>query len=234
MGENQSLDLIRQKNTQPPYQQDFLYLIDDIKNKMTNPVTLVEKVLISKLKIGDYPAFSSIFIAYYKDLVMFAVRFTHDLSNAEEIVQDTFVKLWEDHETVVINISLKSYLLKIVQNKCVDWLRHKKIKQTHSDFVMVSATPFNYDTDSYILHSELQEQIEIALGMLPEAISEVFRMNRYEGLKYHEIADILDVSVRTIEVRIGKALHMLRNHLKEHLIIIIGILNLLMSNIHSC
>jgi len=227
MGENQPIVLFTKKNSQPSYPQDFLHLIDNIKNKVSNPVTLLEKVLISKLKIGDYPAFSSIFIAYYKDLVMFAARFTHDLNNAEEIVQDTFVKLWEDHETVEINISLKSYLLKIVQNKCIDWSRHKKIKQIHSNFVMESTPPFNYDTDSYILHSELQEQIEIALARLPEDISEVFRMNRYAGLKYHEIANIMDVSERTIEVRIGKALHMLRNHLKEHFIIIIGILNML-------
>ena len=99
--------------------------------------------------------------------------------------------------------------------------------QTHNNFVKESSPQFKYDTDSYILYSELQEQIEAALEKLPEEISEVFRMNRNKGLKYHEIADILDVSVRTIEVRIGKALHMLRNHLKEYFVIITSLLNLL-------
>jgi len=192
------------------------------KIKVTNPVVLVEKVLISKLKDSDHSAFSYIFNAFYKDLVIFASRFTHDLNIAEEIVQDTFVKLWEEHESIKVTVSLKAYLLKIVQNKCIDWYRHKKIMQTHNNIVMENSPQLIYDTDSYILHSELQEQIEAVLGILPEEISEVFRMNRNKGLRYHEIADLLGVSVRTIEVRIGKALHMLRNHLKEYFIVIIG------------
>ena len=229
-----NLPLLRYKKKVPqsPYWQDFLPLVDNSKTKVANPVTLVEKVLISKLNVGDYAAFSSIFTAYYQDLVIFATRFTHDLNNAEEIVQDTFVRLWEEHESVKVTISLKSYLLKIVQNKCIDWYRHKKIMQTHNNFVMESSPQFEYDTDSYILYSELQEQIETALGMLPVAISEVFRMNRYKGLKYHEIADILDVSIRTIEVRIGKALHMLRNHLKEYFVFVTGFFSLLFSNMY--
>ncbi len=229
-----NLPLIRyeKKTPQSPDWHDFLPLSDKSKTKVANSLTLVEKALISRMKLGDKSSFSSIFDAYYQDLVMFAVRFTHDLNNAEEIVQDTFVRLWEEHESVNINISLKSYLLKIVQNKCIDWCRHNKITQMHVKFVLESLPLFEYDTDSYILHSELQEQIEIALGRLPEEISEAFRMNRYKGLKYYEIADILDVSVRTIEVRIGKALHMLRNHLKEYFIIVSGFFFLLFSNMH--
>jgi RNA polymerase sigma-70 factor (ECF subfamily) len=224
-----SLPLIINRKKTPPssYREDFLPLVNNSKTKVANHVTLVEKVLISKLKVADKSAFSTVFTAYYKDLVMFASRFTHDLNNAEEIVQDTFVRLWEEHESLKVSTSLKSYLLKMVQNKCIDWYRHKKIMQTHNDFVKEGSPQFDYDTDSYILHSEMQEQIEAALKMLPEAISEVFRMSRYKGLKYHEIADLLGVSVRTIEVRIGKALHMLRDHLKEYFFIIPGALIML-------
>lgn len=207
-------------------------MVNKSKAEVTNSVPLVEKVLISKLKVGDYSAFSDIFTAYYQDLVMFAARFTHDLNNAEEIVQDTFVRLWEEHKSIKINILLKSYLLKTVQNKCIDWYRHKKIMQTHNNFVMGCSPQFEYDTDSYILHSELQEQIEAALGKLPEEISEVFRMNRYKNLKYHEIAEIMGVSVRTIEVRIGKALHMLRDYLKEYFVFVTGFFSFLYSNMH--
>ena len=221
MGDNLTLILDRKKSPPPPDRQDFLTLVYKSKAKVANPVLLVEKVLITKLKAGDYPAFSNIFTAYYQDLVLFATRFTHDLNHAEEIVQDTFVRLWEEHESIKVTISLKSYLLKIVQNKCIDWYRHKKIMQTHNNSVMESPPQFIYDTDSYILYSELQEQIEAALDKLPEEISEVFRMNRFRGLKYHEIADLLGVSARTIEVRIGKALHMLRDHLKEYFPVIL-------------
>ena len=227
MKDSLPLLLDKKKNPQSPYWQDLLPLVDNCKPKLTNSVPFVEKVLISKLIVGDYEAFSSIFTAYYQDLVMFAIRFTHDLNNAEEIVQDTFMRLWEEHESVKVNISIKSYLLKIVQNKCIDWYRHKQIMQTHNNYILKNSPPFEYNTDSYILHSELQKQIEIALETLPVAISETFRMNRYKGLKYREIADILNVSVRTVEVRIGKALHMLRNHLKEYFVITIGLLILI-------
>ncbi len=195
----------------------LLSLVDDQEQMTKNQGTLVEKVLISKLKAGDQSAFSHIFSAYYKDLVLFAMRYTKDLSNAEEIVQDTFVRLWEDHETVNISHSLKSYLLKAIQNKFLDWCRHKKIRQTYYSFVMERALRFETDTDKYVLQSELQDQIDAVLSSLPEEISSPFRMNRYKGLKYSEIADLLGVSVRTIEVRIGKALHMLRSCLRDYI-----------------
>jgi RNA polymerase sigma-70 factor (ECF subfamily) len=230
MEDDLSLPYIKIKNLRSPYSQDYLTLIENRKTKVGKPATLVEKVLISKLKAGDHRAFSCIFTAYYQDLVMFAARFTHDQNNAEEIVQDTFVRLWEKHESVKITISLNSYLLKIVQNKCIDWYRHKRIMQTHNNVVMESSPQFECDTDSYILHSELQEQIEAALSKLPEEIAEAFRMNRNKGFKYHKIADIMGVSVRTVEVRIGKALHMLHNYLKEYFVFIItGSLSLYLS-----
>jgi RNA polymerase sigma-70 factor (ECF subfamily) len=186
-------------------------------------ISIVEKTLISKLKLGYYTAFSEIFNAYYPDLVIFATKFTHDLSDSEEIVQDTFVTLWEERGSVEIKKSLKSYLLKTVQNKCIDWYRHEKIKQGHRDFVRIEQSQYICDTDRYLLYSELNEQIETALNSLPEKISETFRMNRHQGLKYHEIASILGVSVRTIEVRVGKALHLLRTYLKDYFIVIFTI-----------
>lgn len=228
MIDNQILQLTQKKMSSSIRGQDFLPLFNNSKYKVSDPCTLVEKVLISKLKTGDYPAFSNIFLAYYKDLVIFASRFTHNPDDAEEIVQDTFVRLWEEHESVKVNISLKSYLLKMVQNKCIDWYRHKKIRHTYSISVMENSPQFEYNTDNYILHSELLEKLEIALGMLPADISEAYRMNRDKGLKYHEIADILDVSVRTVEVRIGKALHLLRAHMKEYFTVITATILLLL------
>jgi RNA polymerase sigma-70 factor (family 1) len=224
--------LLNKKKISPaPVRKDLLYLTDIKKAPVANPVNLIEKVLISKLKAGDATAFSAIFTAYYKDLVLFATRFSGDLNSAEEIVQDTFVKIWDEHETINITISLKSYLLKTVQNKCIDFYRHKKNIQAHNNFVLQNPPQFGYDTDSYILYSELQEQIETALKKLPDEISEAFMMNRYKGLKYHEIATIMGVSVRTVEVRIGRALNMLRTHLKGYLIILIGILSLILKGV---
>jgi RNA polymerase sigma-70 factor (ECF subfamily) len=176
---------------------------------------LFELLLIEKLKSGDPDSFSDIFSAYYKDLVFFAYSFTHELSSAEDIVQDTFVKLWEDHENLNVTVSLKSILLKTIQNKCIDWHRHKKIVNNHSTYIIDNSPLYEYDTDNYVLRSELEEGIEKAIVNLPEKFKEAFEMNRFEGLKYQEIAAKLNVSIRTVEVRISKALELLRKSLVD-------------------
>jgi RNA polymerase sigma-70 factor (ECF subfamily) len=178
---------------------------------------IFELLLIEKLKSGDPGSFSDIFSAYYKDLVYFAYSFTHELSSAEDIVQDTFIKLWEDHEKLIVTVSLKSILLKTIQNKCIDWHRHRKIVNNGSTYIIDNSPLYEYDTDNYVLRSELEEMIEKAVAILPEKFKEAFEMNRFEGLKYQEIATKLNVSVRTIEVRISKALELLRKSLIDFL-----------------
>lgn len=88
---------------------------------------------------------------------------------------------------------------------------------------------FNYldclDTENYVLYSELQDKLAVALEVIPDTYREAFQMNRFEGLKYKEIAEKLQVSERTVEVRISKAISMLRNHLKEYLLVILALLN---------
>jgi RNA polymerase sigma-70 factor (family 1) len=178
---------------------------------------IIEQFLIEKLKSGDPDSFSNVFSTYYKDLVFFAFSFTHELSCAEDIVQDTFVKLWEDHEKLNVTVSLKSILLKTIQNKCIDWHRHKKIVNNHSTYIINNSPLYEYDTDNYILRSEMEGRIEKVIANLPEKFKEAFEMNRFEGLKYQEIAAKLNVSVRTVEVRISKALAVLREALFDFL-----------------
>lgn len=178
---------------------------------------ILEQLLIKKLRSGDPEAFSDIFSTYYKDLVMFAYSFTKEFSNAEEIVQETFVKLWEDHDRLDVQVSLKSLLLKSVQNRFIDWHRHKKIVSNHSSYVLNNSPLFEYETDNYVLRSELEGRIEKAIANLPEKFKQAYEMNRYGGLKYQEIAEKLIVSVRTVEVRISKALELLRKDLKDFL-----------------
>lgn len=179
--------------------------------------SLVEKVLLLKLTNGDREAFSAIFTAYYRDLVMFASGFTHESVTAEEIVQETFIKLWEIRSNTNEIGSLRSYLLKAVQNRCIDWHRHEKIRQIHHDEVVNSSVLFEYNTDNYVLTSELEGEIKKAMLLIPPDYAEAFRMNRDEGFKYQEIAEKLNVSVRTVEVRISKALNLLRRQLRDYL-----------------
>jgi RNA polymerase sigma-70 factor (family 1) len=183
-----------------------------IKN---NPI--IEQLLVRRLKTGDKEAFSDIFSVYYKDLVLFAFSFTRDREDSEEIVQDVFVKLWEDHEKITIEGSIRSYLLKTIQNKCFDRHRHKQVRDQHGSYVIENSPLFDYDTENYILYSELELLLEKAISKLPENLKETFEMSRFEGIKYQDIANKLNVSVRTIEVRISKALELLRISLIDFL-----------------
>jgi RNA polymerase sigma-70 factor (ECF subfamily) len=211
-------DLIyKKKEAFPVHETKMLTLVSVKRYSMPSKNIILEKTLLSKLKSGDNHAFSTIFEAYYRDLVLFASRFTKSLDSSEEIVQDIFVKLWEDHAHIEINVSLKSFLLKSVQNKCIDLIRHKRIVNEHCHYIFENQVLSECNTDNYILYTDLQEKIEIALEKLPCELSDAFKMNRFKGLKYDEIAEILNVSVRTIEVRIGKALSALRIELKEYI-----------------
>ena len=180
---------------------------------MTKKSLIFEQLLIQKLKFGDTDAFSDIFSGYYKDLVFFAYSFTREQQVAEDMVQDTFVRLWEDREQINVTVSLKSILLKTIQNKCIDWHRHRKIVGNHSSYIIHHSPVYEYNTDSYLVRSEMEGVIEKALAQLPEKVREAYELHRFEGLKYKEIAARQDVSIRTVEVRISQALELLRTSL---------------------
>lgn len=183
-----------------------------------------EKLLVEKLKEGDKSAYSFLFTAYYSDLVMFATTFLKDIDSSEEIVQDVFLKLWEEREDIIITTTLKSFLLKLIQNRCLDLLRHLKVKSSHYESVLNSTILLECDTENYILRSEIENIVEKALDKISAEVSEPFRLNRYEGLKYREIAERMHVSDRTVEVRISKVLQILRIELKDYLITFLVVL----------
>jgi len=175
----------------------------------------LEQILIDKLSEGDQSAFSSIFEAYYKDLVVFAFTFTKDSDNAEDAVQEVFVRLWEKRRELKLHGSLKSYLLKSVQNHCLDEIRRRNVREHYAEDKKTQSLCIN-DTEDYILYADLQNHLNYLLAQMPDEVAETFRMNRFDGLNYHEIAQQLNVSVRTVESRISKALRILHQALKNN------------------
>lgn len=184
---------------------------------MTKQNFIYEKLLVEKLKTGDPDAFTEIFKVYYRDLVIFADSFTHDFATAEEIVQETFIKLWEDRENLNVKVSLKSFLLKTVQNKCINRHRHLRVINNYNSYIVNATPPFEYDTDNYILLSEMESTLKKALSQLPEKLREAYELHRSEGLKYPEIAVLLNISVKAVEARISKALGLLRKKMTDFL-----------------
>jgi len=176
-----------------------------------------DKILIDKLKNDDQVSFSIIFSSYYSDLVHFAFHYIHDLSASEEVVQEVFLKIWENRHFLDIGSSLKSYLLKSVQNRCIDYIRHNNIRQRYNSSVLDNHFDSVRDTEEYILHSELDEKFKEALRKIPSEIAEPFTMSRLQGMNYEGIAQKLGVSIRTVEVRIAKALSLLKKELRDYL-----------------
>ena len=171
--------------------------------------------LFEKIKKGDEKAFETLFHKYYGHLCLYATKIIKDDPAAEEIVQDFFVKIWEKREHLNIETSTKNYLFRSVKNLCINYIQHNKTKIRYAQKV-ISETENNYaDNDSYP-EIELSQIIEESINSLPEKRKEIFRLSRQEGLKYHEIADKLNISIKTVETQITLALKTLRDKLKNY------------------
>lgn len=177
------------------------------------------------LKEGDETAFEMIFKTYYEPLCNYAFTFILDRDEAEEIVQATFLNVWEKKETIAIETSLKAYLYRAIRNSCLNAIKHTNIKRKHAAETVFVSDKSHEAVSQSVISSELDQKIGDALMVLPEQCRLVFRMSRFEDLKYAEIAEQLNISIKTVENQIGKALKIMREELKEYLPILIILMN---------
>lgn len=167
---------------------------------------------------GDERVFEQFFRKYYQSLCNYACTFVKDMDEAEEAVQAVFHHFWEKREMLEISVSLKSYLYKSVYNNCLNRIKHEKIKleYQHYNAERIDRNP-SFASDLADA-SELESRIGQAIESLPEQCRLVFKLSRFEELKYAEIADQLGISVKTVENQIGKALRILREKLADYLV----------------
>jgi RNA polymerase sigma-70 factor (ECF subfamily) len=174
-----------------------------------------EEVIVNRLINKDKRAFELVFNQYYSIMVLYASRFMDTKEEAEEIVQDVFVKFWEKCDSLSEDSSIKSYLYRSVHNSCLNSIKHEKVKDGYRQYViqmMESSYQNEFDIeDPDILRNRINEEID----KLPPRCAEIFKLSRFEGLKYQEIADHLEISVKTVEVQMGKALKVLRESLQD-------------------
>ncbi|HOO83442.1 MAG TPA: RNA polymerase sigma-70 factor [Prolixibacteraceae bacterium] len=182
-----------------------------------------EKILIDALKEGNQQIFEYLFHLYYSGLVVFSIKYVGNREAAEDIVQDFFVTTWAKRQTLNISQSIKSYFFTSVRNRSLDYLRHLKIKQKASE--VNDFNEIQNQTDDFIIESELRQILSKAINKLPPTCKEIFLMNRFEGITPSNIAIHKNISVRTVEGHIGKALKILRTELGNHLpLVIVGFL----------
>ena len=172
---------------------------------------------IRALREGNHLAYGQLFESCYEPLCRYAYSILRDMDTAEDVVQRTFCKLWDQHETLDIRSSISSYLYRVVHNDCLNTVHQQTSHQEHN---LNYLSTVNSDVDSVSDHmagSELQQAIDKALVALPPQCRRVFEMSRLEQLSYSEIANQLGISTNTVENHISKALKLLRVDLKEFL-----------------
>lgn len=176
------------------------------------------------LKEGDINAFEMFFRTYYQPLCNYAFSFIQDRDEAEEIVQSAFLSVWEKRKTLDIKTSLKSYLYTMVRNTSLNVIKHEKIKQRYVGEALAVEDRSHENVSQKVLSLELEEKIQRAMESLPEQCRLVFKLSRFEELKYSEIAEQLQISIKTVENQMGKALKIMREQLKDYLPVLILVL----------
>jgi RNA polymerase sigma-70 factor (family 1) len=176
-----------------------------------------EKEFVIALRKGDEMVYETVFKNYYSRLCNYANTIVKDANEAEEMVQGTFLALWENRDTLLIHTSVKSYLYRAVHNTCLNRIKHLKVKQAHSEHYKYVTDVAYESTAQNILGDELQQQINQAIESMPQQCRTVFVLSRFENLTYAEIADQLKISVKTVDKHMVKALKIMRENLKEYL-----------------
>ncbi len=182
---------------------------------------LTDADILSAIQQGNERVFEVVFRKYYQALCNYGFGLLKDMDDAEEIVQSIFTKLWEQRAEIEITVSLKSYLYRAVHNTCLNRIKHLKIQDTYRQHVGDFLTLNHGSATDELYKSELEQRIAAAIEKLPEQCKLIFRMSRFEELKYQEIADQLNLSIKTVENQIGKALKILRTELAEYLPVLV-------------
>jgi len=173
----------------------------------------------------DEQEFELLYRRYFVRLCVFANKFLIDKQISEEVVQDIFLKLWENHVMFRSDGSAKSYLFQAVHNKSLNLLAHQKVTNHYSEMIKaVYSKPEEFDVLESLIAIELNLRIENIINDLAPECKKVFLMSRADGKKYHEIAEELNISIKTVETQICRALKKFRSELADYMPSILAIL----------
>lgn len=176
-----------------------------------------DELIQKQLNAGEVVALEYLFHHYYDDLCRYTMVFTKDIAIAENIVQDLFVYIWEHRETIEIHLSFESYLFQASRYKALNYKRdysHKvdkllKLKEQISNKVSDSA-------DEAIELKELNQIVSEAIDLLPDRCQQIFRLSRTDELSYREIAELMNISISTIDNQVNTAIKKIKTHVKRY------------------
>lgn len=174
------------------------------------------QIIIENVKSGDREAFNKLFRQLYTPLVRFSFRFVVDEDVAAEVVQDFFFKLWSNRENLNINSSFKSYMMQSVRNMSLTYI-NKERSHAETNLALYSEEGEDFDASEKLQGQNLEDAYRKIVAEMPEKRREVFMLSRFDGLKYAEIAEKLNVSQKTVETHMTAAIKQLKEGLKDYI-----------------
>lgn len=181
-----------------------------------------DAVLIQLLETGDENAFQEIYKRYWYKLYTVARRKVEAQEDAEEIVQDIFVDLWERRIRLNIN-ELDRYLFSAVKYKVLNYIKSRIVRQTYRDTVSLKIDA-DSNTEEELALQDLRQAITNGIENLPPKTQEIFRLNRLEGLSVREISDLLHIPERTVEYHVTQSLRSMRVYLKDFVVLMLTLI----------
>lgn len=191
-----------------------------------------EAKLLIALSKGDESAFNDLFGRYYDMMLYLALKYLPERDDAKEVVQDAFVKLWENRHASTDVSNIKNFLYTIVKNNCLNVLKRNEFILKSKKEILWKEMEYRYQALERMQYGdvefeELKQKIDEAIDKLPEQCKKVFKLNRFNNLKYKDIASLLNLSEKTVEYHMSKALSLLKKELAQYLSVISIISNLL-------
>lgn len=180
--------------------------------------------LIRNIKRGDSHSLELLFRRLYPRLCAYAQKFLQNLDDSEEIVQELFYTLWKNRDQLNENLSLNSYLFISVKNRCLNFLESKKSKSKHAEllwYLYSETSTENNNAFQQLVAYDFEKDLGMAIDNLPKECKKIFELSRFEGLKYQEIAQRLNISIKTVETQMSRALSKLRLELREYITILL-------------
>lgn len=181
-------------------------------NQMAEIFQISDEELLGLVKKGDHHALETLYRRYFNMLCNFANKYVRNNLASEEVVSDVFLYLWLKREEMKIPNNLRAYLFTSVKNRSFNYLQSNNKYFEDIYFVEKKWLVSNESADSQIIQQEVDDEIEKIISHLPPKRQQIFRMNRIDGLKYKEIAQVLSISVNTVQNHMVEAMRFIANH----------------------
>lgn len=175
-----------------------------------------DRNILKQLRKGDIKSFESLFHQFHQGMLLYAISLLKNEVVAEEIIQDVFYNIWKNRGEFNLKNNWQSYLYKSVYNNAMMYIRKHNKEILLGDNSLLNIVSETDDPSKEIEYKGLKKDVEITLKKLPEKTQNIFRMSRFEGMKYQEIANKLEISIKTVEANMGKALKAFRISLRNY------------------